>query len=702
MNSSSYSTTKFINYLFASLFIIFGSLQSNIFEPNLLIVSILVGIVFLIQLWNALYPNTSNKRSEIFIYLLLLIGLGLSIFPLKLSNPFSIFHYSFVRSLFLISIPCILLWSEGDEKKQQNLVFYAPLFLLIFLNTYYILFDYSSGINIDQARHCGNAFLIYDLITGQDVNKFLQSLTYYDFYQPLVYLVSFPFLLIFGKSYTAATLSLPLFWLPLGYISAYKFLNKYARVNHAYASVFTFVIFGSVVATSLTKQLMLDFPALCMVCFYNYSLAKSGYLRNTKLSFYAGLVFGLGILTKSNFLLLALIPLLFSMIRLLTKCIQGKSEYKNLFFNIIIHLIAILLGGGFWYLINNDHYSFTLPSVTTLAGQNEGDPIPMSLSSFIWYPTKFIYYFSPLILGIILVGLYFSIVHWGKKKYMNYMSYSALILAYIIGTITWNKDVRTLLPATFYIFPALLGFSYLQNKLLRNSSLFLLVAITFLLNISFVNNNKLKIAQYLTTGPYTIPWEPTHPASGNQIEAYYIYQKLYKENFGNITPPQLNPSFINSQIHDKMYYSQYPIKYKVKLLDTTNYMVSFWRNFYMPDYYLFRTKCEQGHFYIQKIGEQKTIGGDIKVIIYKGSNSISEFQLNNNGEEMKIPINSNSSEITFAFREFHAWPSGQLSRFLFKIIGDKYYPGRDIPLYYYSSTDRPQVFSQQNLDFIKE
>ena len=223
-----------------------------------------------------------------------------------------------------------------------------------------------------------------------------------------------------------------------------------------------------------------------------------------------------------------------------------------------------------------------------------------------------------------------------------------------------------------------------------------------LINISFVNNDKLKLASYLTTGPYTIPWEPTHPGVQNEREANYIYSKLFKENFGNITPPKLFTSNVNDLFTDRMYYSQYSLKYKLPILDTANYTLSFWRNYYMPDYYLFRAKCQNGNLYIQKIGESKHIGGDIKLFIFKGSYSIREMLLNNFGNEMTIPIDTNATEISFAFKETHSWPSGQLSKLIFKVIGDKGYSGSDIPLYTYSLIDKSQVFTVKNLDLIKK
>ncbi len=692
MNFTTSSTNQLIRFLFAGLLIIWGSLQSGNVEPSLLVVSIFVTITFFIQLWNEMHTSDKSKKRNAVIYSLFFISLIISIFPFHLTNPFSIFHYSFIRSLFLISIPTLLLWSDGDEKKQERLIFYAPMLLLILLNSYYILFDFNGDIKSDQARHCVNVFQIYDLITSQDAYKLLQSITYYDFYQPLVYIVSFPFLLIFGKSYTAATISLPLFWLPIGYVSAFKFFKNYAKIKYTYASVFTFVIFGSVVATSLTKQLMLDFPALCMVCFYNYRLAKSGYLKNTNQSFYVGLIFGLGLLTKSNFLLLAIVPLFFSIIRLLIKCFRNRFEFKNLFTSVLLHIIGMILGGGFWYLLNNDHYSYQLPDVTTLAGQNEGDPMPMSIASILWYPAKFLYYFSPIVLSVILIGFFFSIKYFGKRKLMNYLGYASILFAYIIGTITWNKDVRTLLPATFYFYPALLGFVFIRNQLLRNTGIFLMVFITFLINISFVNNNKLKIASYLTSGPYTIPWQPHHPSTMNYAESYHIYNKLFKENFGDIIPPKLHSENSADLFTDRMNLSQYPINYKQNLQDTIGYAILFYRNKVWPDYYLFKTKCQNGNLYIQKIGEHKHIGGDVKIFISEGFTSIREANVGNSGNEIIIPIDTNAAHISFSFREFHAWPQSSISKLLFKIIGDTQYSWDNIPLIPLSNNEEKFTF----------
>lgn len=694
MISTIFSTNRIFILIYAALLIIIGSLQTNIFDIKLQNVTICVSIIYLLQLWNELSNISITKWRYLIVYILIMISFLFVIFPFHLGNPYAVFNYTFLRALLLISIPIFLLWSQGNEVRQQRLLYLMPMFLLIFFNAYFVIFDFTAEISFDRARHCSNVFALYDIIMGQDGSKLLLSLTYYDFYQPLVYLVSVPFLLVFGKSYTAATLSLPFFWLPLGYISIFKFFNKITRINAAYASVFSFAIIGSVIATSLAKQLMLDFPALCMVCFYNYRLAKSGFLKNTSQSFYVGLIFGLGTLTKSNFLILAVVPLLFSIIRLMFKCFKNRFTFKNLFFNILTHVVGMFLGGGFWYLINNDHYSYVLDYVLIVNGQNEGDPNPMSVQSFLWYPLQFIYYFTPLIFAIITLGFFISLRNFKNHKTLKIMAYMSIFLAYVIGTITWNKDARTLLPAIFYFYPAVIGITYIRNKIIKNTLIGIILSITILLNVSFVNDNKLIIANFITTGPYTLQWKPSHPKTFNNMETYFVYNKLYKQSFGDITPPKLHFENLNDSYTNSLYKSQFPIEYKQTLLDTAGNTILFFRNNTWPDYYLFKLKSINGNLSIQKIGEHKNIGGDIKIYIKEGYLGVRDTFLNNLGNEMIIPIDKDAKTITLAMTEFHAWPSSSIMKLLVKVRGDTQYSWADIPLV--CLTNNNQTFSIKN------
>jgi 4-amino-4-deoxy-L-arabinose transferase-like glycosyltransferase len=99
---------------------------------------------------------------------------------------------------------------------------------------------------------------------------------------------------------------------------------------------------------------------------------KSGFLKNKKHTFLAGLLFGIGILTKASFLFL----LPGFVVLVLVAAVQRKA-YRHILGridNLFYFVLPVVLTAGFWFLVNQAHYNYTLPTMKNFAEINHEYP----------------------------------------------------------------------------------------------------------------------------------------------------------------------------------------------------------------------------------------------------------------------------------------------------------------------------------------
>jgi hypothetical protein len=687
---------RFYAHLIVLSLLIVGLIPGQIHEPNRMIASIIGILILIISGINA-YKNDhisdrTNKINELIVSFLVIVALAVNVFPINTHNPFSLFKIEFVKSILLISLPFFLFSIKNNVKYLELFVKHIPFLILLTINLFFILFDFKSIDPYDNSRHFYNSLAIYDFFKSNEPFKILKIIFFYDFYQPLTYFVSVIFMIALGKSYTAALLSMPLFWLPLGYYSTFNFINKYFRLSASYSSLASYVIYGSLITVSMTRQFMLDFPCLAMLSVFFYFLAKSEFLKNSRLTFFAGIVFGLGILTKSNFLLLAITSVFYSVIRLIYKIIKGSFNLQKILLNIILFLTGVFLGGGFWYLVNNGHFEYTLDSVTTQAGIDEGDPYPFSFESVITYPRFYIYYYTPLILVILIYGFILLLRFKNGFRFYTFVFVTSLLLAYTIGTITWNKDARTLFPGIIFFLPSFIAIYKLNNRYLRFLLPNTLFLITILTNISISFNDPFRIVGKYIDHPYNSEIYPTLPSSKDDLKSYYVYNQFIK-NIKNQNESSFNFDISRKTMFTDIVYNNLLSDLNLpNKLDATGYNVCMWKDYYWPDYYLYLTKVDSNSLYIKKASEQKTIGGDIHILFYEGHIDEYKYRLPNDTSTFVIPLNNKSTKIRFTLRIYHSHPSGQWASFVMRMLGDNTYNGGDIPMNQFSNSKNEYEF----------
>ena len=438
------------------------------------------------------------------------VGLGLffaqlfiCLMPIKPGNPFYVFELHFFGSLLflLASIPAyISLAFESQFPKLKNwLCRWLPLFFLMACNLYFVVFDFHEVYPSDHSRHIGNAVFIYDLLCSNESGKLWKALTYYDFYQPVAYLSAAPFFWLFGKSYTVACLSLICFWLPLAYIFSRKTLLEYWKATESQATTITLLVVGGVMAVSMLKQFMQDFPVLALVLVYQYLVYRSSFFLRSKASAWAGLIFGIGLLTKASFLLYGAGPWFLAIYRA-----WRKGKLSILFVNLLSFIGIICFTAGIWFLINRSHYNYTLPAIQDFAG-------PMNLptvdtwESFFWYWPKLVYILSEPTSILALAGLLLLFLKKKKSSYLLLNSLVCFTLVFVSATFVRNKDARTLLPIVAFFIPLfLLAF---QRKDYQIGKIVMVLALVWILalnlNLGTGQANPIPLRFFRSDSPFS-------------------------------------------------------------------------------------------------------------------------------------------------------------------------------------------------------
>ena len=673
--------------IIAFIFIFIGfaalSFPSNPQNNRTLIPSILLLFNFGITLYVIL---TGKKHKALYlIQMVFMAGCVVStLYRFQTTNPYTILSLQSAKILGLVGLAQLLLLIQDQSINVEKLIFRLSLGLLIVINTYFILFDWREMTGNDIARHSSNALRIFDIMKGELAGKFFITLSFYDFYQPLTYFVSLPFIFLFGKSNTSLVLSFSLFWLPVGYYYLHQFLGKFYRINKNIASCICFCIFGSIIASSMMRQYMLDFPCLCMVIVYNYAIANSFYLKYKKPSFLAGLIFGLGLLTKASFLSLAAIPFLIAILRRLYKAYKNNFvDMNGAMSNFLLHLLGTFIGGGFWYILNMSHFSFDLPTVTTWFGEHEGDPVPTSLASLVWYFKKFFYYFSTPVFILLLFGTALSAYNFKKKRFFNTIFFLSIIVAYAAATLTWNKDTRTLLPLLAYFPIGFIGLLYYAPKKLILPLLFFLLLWTSIYNLKYGLGQQYPISEKLMPIPYTMPSKILGPNENDFTEAAFIYKKLFKENLTDTVQPNLNIPAKPNLFTDAFYGSVYPIQEKLVRSSASDSKIWFFRDYYWRDYYLYKARLDSNTLILQEINRKCLIGGEMicALSLYgkNGSKTTKDYPVSHGKANIKIPVSDTLADIRYSLRIHHLGPTGQYVQFTYNMLG-RHYNRFDVPL----------------------
>ena len=677
-----------INQLFISSFLflvgLFCSLHAN---QELFRVEILryLPLFFNTCIFSLLFWNPGKYTTN--ILLILLMGdIFYHMFPLPDNNPFYIFSLSKNLYFFQIFISFVLLLvCSGclSDLWIKRLVRWSPLFFLMAVNSLYTVLSFNPIYPHDGARHISNALVVYNQLVSGEPDKLLSSIQYYDFYFPVSYLASFPFFLLFGKSFTAGCLTLSLFWLPLGYHYLWKSLKEQYRFSDFASSLSCFLIFGASMSSSLLRTYMQDFPALVLLIVFQFLVFKSDFFSNRRLSLIAGLVFGIGLVTKGNLFLFGIVPVLFTLYK-------GWEE-KNLFerqANLLIFFFSLSAVAGIWFSVNIFHFSYEIANGAKQYGE-QNFPTVTSFDSIIWYTTRLKESLGPFQTILLCCGVVISLVTIRKLPFQIRYALVSFIFFYILITLFRVKDQRTIFPALCLIAPV---FAYLTEKLIkiRGAVFFFPIVLLFIIqeNICYLTGISYVLPSGILQKPFSMPAGFETPRMEDSNKSHFIYDRFCRSNGLNTSEFPISWPGEYTPFIERYFSNLYP-KSETHTNTQNIKQLIFCRDYFWQDYYLFSVSKSDSSLTISPVDNMARIKGDFYLTYSitgpsgeKSKDSLSSFSLDR--PLLKIPVPSPGSRLEIALIVHHSHPMGQRVKAYYQFIGKEKYDTFYIPLDVYA------------------
>ena len=308
----------------------------------------------------------------------------------------------------------------------------------------------------DHANHLERAVICAQDLARGDLRAILERSS---FYPPLV-LCTAGLVYRLVPSDVAAAQAVVLAFLALGTGAVYVLARRLVGATEGVVAALVFATAPFVVFSALHFQL--DLPLASMVALVLVVLLRIDAFEHRGWSVAAGIVLGLGMLTKPPFAVYVLAPLLLTAAR-----IRSRRGVANL-------ILALLIGGALslpWY---GPRVWSLLPEITSRSfrqAAESGHPDPLTVGALTLYPRWFPTQFGFVAALLFLLGLGVAALrrHW--------LLLAALLPALTLLEFLQNKNLRytlPLLPVAAVL--AGLGFGALQGRLKAGARVVLLVA----------------------------------------------------------------------------------------------------------------------------------------------------------------------------------------------------------------------------------
>lgn len=631
----------------------------------------------------------------------ILVSIGVSGLPIDVENPFTFFSGSlFINLLGLMGIVAQTIFT--DEKDNISLanriIFWVPLIFLVGINSFFILLNYRELMAYDTCRHAANAVAIYQSLAGDGAMKMWEAITYYDFYQPYSYIIPAPFLMFFGVSYTSLNMVQCLFWLPLGYWAVFKTL-RFLRFGHWVSVLVAFICFSGTLATSLTRHFMQDLCVLTMLLWFQYFLLRSGFLKHKKMTLLTGLFFGLGLLTKSNFLVLGL----GSFIGLFGVFLNRKSLLAavNRVDRLVWFLLPVILTMGFWYLVNKSHYEFTLPGWKNWSFENN-IPEAEAMASWFWYWPSVPHLGGMPFFILFLAGFLWAIWKNNGIRWPLFFGLPAAFFAIAIMSTIPTKDQRTIFPIlAFMIIPV--GYLFHNGRKMLTFPIIGLV-ISFYMVRLFAQTFDWKLPLGLTPNPFSVFSKPLPPSVPTPNLSYFTYKKLMAANFVEENIPELQCGQ-EVNYHTKLAFSLMIPEVKThfpkrKGLESEN--VFFTKSDLWPDHFLWGVEKEGDFLVLKDLGRIIQITADHVIrmdwlnaegVLIKTDEAIMELE----AHSWKYTIPAGSTKVRIYLRMHYAHPRGQWVKLVYDLLQNPEFHYFDIYNKVFQPNGEPTIYYDFNL-----
>jgi 4-amino-4-deoxy-L-arabinose transferase-like glycosyltransferase len=376
-----------------------------------------------------------------------------------------------------------------SAKDYQNKLFSLLILLLLICfvaigNLFWLAHD-TRPSSWDQSTHLVLSIKYMNILTNPSMGMFRQLLDVSSYYPPFYHLSLIPSLLFFGVSPHSAAM-VNILYLGLLIIFTYKIGARLFDRQTGLLAAFVVSMYQFLIYLSRSPLIEVALTALVVMAIYFLLCTQDFSRRQPAIMF--GIIFGLGMLTKWTFFFFLMVPLLVAIINVGRRLDRPFRAFLYLLamiilaaaglflawvYQIIILVLIILVARNFWTICRSSEsaslsvknillafliacvicipwYSYNLVKlamhITSNLGQiavAEGDPVILTLGSFLYYAGALVDQTQLVFLVLFLVGLVIFLIKWDKK---NLILLEWLVIPYLVFVLLRNKDMRFTVP----------------------------------------------------------------------------------------------------------------------------------------------------------------------------------------------------------------------------------------------------------------
>jgi hypothetical protein len=273
---------------------------------------------------------------------------------------------------------------------------------------------------------------------------------------------------------------------------------------------------------------MQDFQTVTMLIVFYYYYLDSNFLAVRKKVIPVGILFGIGLITKGNFFIFGIIPIIYSLV----------LSLKNKFFNFQLVNIFILFFisasiASIWFSINIYHFTYEFTNGGKEYGEKNFPPI-LSIESLSWYFKILGKYFGIFQSILLSFSILFLIINYKKLNLKIIFILISFLFYFIYITLFRVKDPRTFFPIIFFI--VIIISYFLENINSKYYFLYLPIILLFIIqeNFFYVTDRLIIFPKNVISEPFVTTAGFSLPNEDNNL-AQFTYKMLQNQNSYKLT-----------------------------------------------------------------------------------------------------------------------------------------------------------------------
>lgn len=445
-------------------------------------------------------------------------------------------------------------YKKSIDYIKANFFSLLAIFIFCICFVFYVLYD-NTPPHWDGGRHFYNAFhyweMFKNIFTTQKINGITDSISTfvnsYYFYPPGYYIVSLPFMAIFGRNYNSVLLS-NLVWI---FILCFSWTNwlKLQKLNKVSINIGLFFLLGSPFLIGQIRETMLDIPSLSMIFLILFSLEKLSTNFNTKNILFFSFSMAFGLLVKWSMVVYIPIILFLYTFKILFALKDNKfSEYIIKITSFIYISVVTILGiAGSWYISNLTKLNIDLKRSSTDFGIKEGDPQGFSMESFYYYVRVLLdqYFWLIWVLFLLSISIILLITiknnKFGTKSdykhliFISILSFFHFVLNFAYLMLQSNKDARfaiVLYPSIALFFTIIVELivisKYKPNIINKIEIIGFTICLFYILNLTLPIGSKSLVLAKNSHFPITVFGNSGYTNPRSQRKDWAMYSALQR------------------------------------------------------------------------------------------------------------------------------------------------------------------------------